>query len=243
MQDSNHIFFDELSIIFSEERLDGYLNHAKCNNSKTHALVTYSWNIELSQALYPALQILEITLRNALHQALSNNFETAFWFDLPILHEREKKQVDQAKNDLRKENKKMEAGHVVAKLAFGFWTSLFDVRYEHGQVLWPRLLKPAFPYLSKGQRTRTFLSRELNRIRSLRNRIFHYEPIWHWKDLSSQHTSIVNMTQGLSPSASKYLNLFDKFQSVYSNGKTEIETRLFNFSQSMDSLSNLVPIN
>ena len=59
MQDSNHIFFDELSIIFSEERLDGYLNHAKCNNSKTDALIAYSWNIELSQSLYPALQILE----------------------------------------------------------------------------------------------------------------------------------------------------------------------------------------
>ena len=28
MQDSNHIFFDELSIIFSEERLDGYVMYA-----------------------------------------------------------------------------------------------------------------------------------------------------------------------------------------------------------------------
>jgi hypothetical protein len=96
MQDSNHIFFDELSIIFSEERLDGYLSHVKCNNSKTDALIAYSWNIELSQALYPALQILEITFRNSLHQALSTNFNTAHWFDLPFLHEREKKQIEQA---------------------------------------------------------------------------------------------------------------------------------------------------
>jgi hypothetical protein len=226
MQDPNHIFFDELSIIFSEERLDGYLNHAKCNNSKTHALIAYSWNIELSQALYPALQILEITLRNSVHQALSNNFGTEHWFELPFLHEREKKQVDQAKDDLRKENKKLEAGHIVAKLSFGFWTSLFDVRYEHGQVLWPKLLKPTFPCLSKGQRTRTFLSRELNRIRFLRNRIFHYEPIWHWKDLSNQHTSIVNMTNGLSPSASRYLHVFDQFQTVYSDGRAQVEVRL-----------------
>ena len=223
---SNHIFFDELSIIFSEERLDGYLNHSKCNNSKTHALIAYSWNIELSQALYPALQILEITLRNSLHQALSNSFGTEHWFELPFLHEREKKQVEQAKGDLLKENKKVEAGHVVAKLSFGFWTSLFDVRYEHGQVLWPKLLKPTFPFLSKTQRTRTFLSRELNRIRFLRNRIFHYEPIWHWQDLSDQHISIKNMTKGLSPSASKYLNIFDQFEVVYSDGRTQIEVKL-----------------
>lgn len=91
MQDPNHIFFDELSIIFSQERLDGYLSHTKCNNSKTDALIAYSWNIELSQALYPALQILEITLRNALHQTLSINFDTAYWFELPFLHDRERK--------------------------------------------------------------------------------------------------------------------------------------------------------
>jgi hypothetical protein len=75
--------FDELSIIFSEERLDGYLSHAKCNNSKTNALIAYSWNIELSQSLYPALQILEITLRNSLHQALSTSFSTEYWFVRP----------------------------------------------------------------------------------------------------------------------------------------------------------------
>ena len=38
MHEPSHIFFDELSIIFSQERLDGYLSHAKCNNSKTDAL-------------------------------------------------------------------------------------------------------------------------------------------------------------------------------------------------------------
>ena len=81
MQDQNHIFFDELSIIFSQERLDEYLSHAKCNNSKTDALIAYSWNIELSQALYPSLQILEISLRNSLHQAISESFQTEHWFD------------------------------------------------------------------------------------------------------------------------------------------------------------------
>ena len=204
MQDPNHIFFDELSIIFSQERLDGYLNHAKCN-SKTEALIKYSWNIELSQALYPALQILEITLRNSLHQALSTHFQTDRWFDLSLLHDRERKQVLKAKDDLLKERKKVEPGRVVAALSFGFWTSLFDLRYEHGQVLWPKLLKPAFPFLPKGQRTRSFLSRELNRIRFLRNRIFHYEPIWHWWDLVDQHSSIIRVANEFSVNVKKYL--------------------------------------
>jgi hypothetical protein len=97
MQDSNHIFFDELSIIFSEERLDGYLSHAKCNNSKTDALIAYSWNLELSQSLYPALQILEITLRNSLHQALSTTFRTKYWFDLPFYMNEKKNRLSKLK--------------------------------------------------------------------------------------------------------------------------------------------------
>ncbi len=44
-----HIF-DELAVILSRERLDGYLGHVHCNNSKNDALITYSWNIEILRA-------------------------------------------------------------------------------------------------------------------------------------------------------------------------------------------------
>lgn len=73
---------------------------------------------------------------------------------------------------------------------------------------------------------RAYVSRELNRIRFLRNRIFHHEPIWHWKDLSDQHTSIIKMTNGLSTSAAQYLNIFDQFKNVYSDGKKQIKAKL-----------------
>jgi len=225
VENKSHIF-DELKVIFSQERLDGYFSHAKCNNSKKEALIAYSWNIELSQALYPALQILEISLRNSLHNAITKSFQTEYWFEMSFLHEREREQVNQAKDSLRKEKKDITPGRMVAELSFGFWTSLFDVRYEHGQVLWPKLLKPTFPFLPKGQRTRQYLSRELNRIRLLRNRIFHYEPIWHWKDLTDQHNSIINLTKGLSLSAEKYLNIFDQFKNIFSDGRSQIEIKL-----------------
>ncbi|KTD25674.1 Abi-like protein [Legionella israelensis] len=104
----------------------------------------YSWNIDLSQSLYPALQILEISLRNSLHHALSQNFETDQWFDLSFLHPREQVQIQKVKDDLKRRKKPLETGRIVAELSFGFWTSLFDIRYEHGQVLWPRMLKKTF---------------------------------------------------------------------------------------------------
>ena len=92
MQDSNHIFFDELSIVFSQERLDGYLSHAKCNNSKT------------------------------------NKIRWEYWGDT--------------------------------------------------------------------------------------------------KDLAEQHKGIINLTHGLSPSAAKYLNVLDQFQTTYSEGRKLVKTKL-----------------
>ncbi len=225
MKNKSYIF-DDLKIIFSQERLNGYLSRMQSNDSKDEALIAYSWNIELSQALYPALQILEIALRNRLHYAISESFRTEHWYEMSFLHAREKDQISQAKDNLRKTKKQIEPGRVVAELSFGFWTALFDVRYEHGQILWPKLLKTTFPFLPKGHRTRHYLSRELNRIRFLRNRIFHYEPIWHWQDLNIQHDSIVNLTRSLSPSASDYLNIFDQFKKIHTDEKSKIEIKL-----------------
>jgi hypothetical protein len=225
MEKQNHIF-DELTVIFSQERLDGYLCHAHCNNSKNEALIAYSWNIELSQALYPALQVLEITLRNSLHRVITQNFQTEYWFDLSFLHEKEQTKIKKAKDTIKDKKKTLTSGRIFAELSFGFWVSLFDTRYEHDQTLWPKLIKDTFPFLAKGQRTRNFLSRELNRIKFLRNRVFHYEPIWHWKDLSQQHDSIIYLTNSLSPSAAKYLTLLDQFKEIYANGKLKTTSKL-----------------
>lgn len=227
MEKQNHIF-DELTVIFSQERLERYLTHSHCNNGKNEALIACSWNIELSKTFYPVLQILEIALRNSLHNAITKIHLTEYWFDLPFLHAREKEHIAQAKDNLIKEKKPLEVGRIIAELSFGFWTSLFDIRYENDQILWPKLLKPTFPFLPRGQRTRSFLSRELNQIRRLRNRIFHYEPIWHWRDLPSQQSSIINLVRGLSITASEYLNIFDQFHEIHRDGKEKIKAKLAN---------------
>ncbi len=218
--------FDDLSVVFSQERLDRYLGHIACNKNKTDALVAYSWNIELSQVLYPAIQIFEITLRNSLHRAITATYQTEYWFDAPFLDSKEKIVIEQAKNSLKKVNKKVEPGKVIAELSFGFWTSLFDIRYEHNQILWPKLLKSVFQYLPKRHRTRQYLSRELNRIRNLRNRIFHFEPIWHWQDLPAHHEQLTNLIKWLSPTAFQYLKIFDHFKQIYCDGQSNIRNNL-----------------
>lgn len=86
-----------------------------------------------------------------------------------------------AKASLDEIGRPLEPSRVVAGLSFGFWTSLRNQRNE--QRLWPSLLKTAFPFLPKGQRTRKTLSTRLDKVRCLRNRVLHREPIWHWRDL------------------------------------------------------------
>jgi len=221
----NPHIFDELVGPFSKDRLHRYLHHTPSQN-KTEALVSYSWNIELSQSLYPALQIFEISLRNSLHQAISSYYKSNYWFNLPILYRKEQVILNLAKERVLKENKELTASRIIAELSFGFWTSLFDVRYEHHQILWPKLIKPTFPHLPKSQRTRSFLSCELNKIRRLRNRIFHYEPIWYWKDLLNQHEHLLRMIKFISPTSALYLTTLDHFRDIHTMERSKIKKNI-----------------
>lgn len=142
---------------------------------------------------------------------------------------------------IQEKNKKTTPGRIIAELSFGFWVSLFDKRYENNQIFWPKLIKPCFPYLPKYQRTRHFLLRELSRIRLLRNRVFHYEPIWHWKDLFQQHNSIIHIAKCISPFTVQYLHLFDRFKEIHTYGKQKIKREINSFliDASMDSNKQL----
>ena len=171
----------------------------------------------LSESLYTPLQCLEVNLRNSLHDAATAHFNTDTWFDLPgVLHFKEINKIQEAKGALNKGNKPLDAGRVIAELTFGFWTSLLDVRYE--KVLWPWLLKPVFPNMPRHIRIRKNLSKRLNRVRILRNRVFHHEPIWHWLDLLTQHDEIVEAITWLNPAMMTFVEQFDRFEGIYKNG-------------------------
>jgi len=120
------------------------------------------------------------------------------------------------KNTLLKSKKPLEAGRIIPELTFGFWTSLFDVRYE--KILWPWLLKPVVPNMPRHIRIRKNLSKRLNRVRTLRNRIFHHEPIWHWRDLQNQHTEILEAITWVNPAMKAFVEPFDRFEKIYKNG-------------------------
>ncbi|WP_305041795.1 hypothetical protein [Geoalkalibacter sp.] len=199
----------------SHERLEGYSRRKEMQGNNS-LFAHYAWNLALSESLYPALQGIEVALRNSMHDAALNRFGSATWFEGDLLHERDQRFVTVARNALLSAGKTMEPSRILAELSFGFWTSLFDVRYE--QRLWPWLLKPVFPYMPRRLRTRAELSRRLNKIRLLRNRVFHHEPIWFWQDLKQQHRNLLETLSWINPAMPRFIGIIDRFPRVAETG-------------------------
>lgn len=68
-------------------------------------------------------------------------------------------------------------------------------------------------------RTRKTLSTRLNKVRHLRNRTFHHEPIWHWADLLQQHNELIETIGWINPALQETVKiLVDRFPMIYHQG-------------------------
>ena len=215
-------FYDPLRAALSDKRL------TRCDqgDGDLNMMARYLYNTALCEAIYPLLQHLEVSLRNSWHQALSADYRRADWFDpaTTFLEPREVADVNAAMTNLMRQRKPVEADRVVAELTFGFWTALLDVRYEY--TLWPRLLGATFPRMNRTRRTRAVLSPRFNKIRKLRNRVFHHEPIWHWRDLGQQHQELLEALEWLSPELHQVAQANDRFPGVHAAGTAPFRTQL-----------------
>jgi len=205
---------DILIRAFSAERLASYHRKGEC---EIEYLSRYLWNVALCESLYPSLQCLEVTLRNSINISVSQEMNNPYWFDdATLIGLNELESVSNAKNLLTRKRKPVEHNRIIAELNFGFWTALFDSRYE--QKIWPKHLKSVFPNMPRALRSRHIISKRLNRIRYLRNRVFHHEPIWHWLDLGQQHDEIMETIGWLSPIAGDLTIIVDRFHKVHTDG-------------------------
>lgn len=92
--------------------------------------------------------------------------------DIPI-HDADRDSIVQAQRKVNERQDVPTPGHVIAELHFGFWVGLFANNYH--SALWVNRLESAFPNYSG---TRKDLHVDLERLRKLRNRIAHHEPIY-----------------------------------------------------------------
>lgn len=201
--------------VLSQARLRGYQT-SKAKKLHINSMAVYRWNILLSESLYPLLHAIEVSLRNSIYIAISSKFQDPDWLLKPAKF-LDIIEADKIKKHFRvlEQSGKLGTDHLIAGLNFGFWCSLLDRRYEHKQLLWPTLLRSVFPYL-KNRKIHLIRTR-FNRIRTLRNRIYHYEPIWHWRDLMQQHDDIIEAIGWIEPEVHKLLEV-DRFNQIYQKG-------------------------
>ena len=187
--------------------MDTYLQAT--HGDRMQALRLYTWNTNISAALYPPLQGIELALRHAMDRELSACYGED-WYDDPAagLDFRSRERVASAKRAVAPNGQTVAPSRVVEKLCFGFWTSLLssgcridqfsDRKANHARTLWKPALRRAFPH-------RTFLTRRqaqsaFDRLRRLRNKVAHHEPIFE-RPLWEDYVHILTVTGWISSEA------------------------------------------
>lgn len=160
----------------------------------------YLWNRDLSAAFLADIAILEVSMRNAMHTALVNEWGAQWYQDGPALDQRSSDQLSKAWDRIprtQRENlttNRAVAGRLVANCMFGFWTNLLDQGGPTGlkpprdeanyEQTWQRALRKAF----KGARSeakaapggkfdRQWVHAQVKEVNDLRNRVAHHESL------------------------------------------------------------------
>lgn len=206
----NKAFFNK---VFSDKRMEKYFSLYPDNEKK--AITHYRCNLQLSEAMYVSLSVLEVTLRNALCRELKQMTRREDWYTVfpntPGLSNLNR-YITQAAKQISGRHEQITPSKLTAELTLGFWVSLLNSEYE--RILW-KDLRRAFPFMSKTKRQRKYISAPLNRIRAFRNRVFHNESIcWNINRVNEIHSEMIEVLGWMNQDVPEWLSNYDRFQYV-----------------------------
>ncbi len=194
-----------------------------------HRIITarYLWNIAVSESMYAPLQLLEVGLRNAIDHAMVAETKCPAWYDNITLTPWCHSKIGEAKTNISRAGKAIAPGRVISELPFGFWTAMFQSEFEDPKARFlPRGIKATFPHMPKSRHHRKRIKADLDKIRKLRNRIFHHERIIHWKDLPEQYGLIMSFLGWINPDLAELAKVIETFPTVHASGTAPILARL-----------------
>lgn len=202
----------------SAARLETYEAIANAAGLDAEAAVSlYAWNAQISGALLPPLHIGEVAVRNAVSDALEALYGTQWPWSPTFEQSLPKKNGPgyNARNDLQQvRNKTTSTGQVITELKFVFWEKMFTSR--HDVRLWnPHLLR-VLPNLDQSKSVaalRLEIHNDLNKIRLLRNRIAHHEPIFQ-RNLQDDLEIITRLVRSRCLVSSHWMIGFQQVQSL-----------------------------
>lgn len=175
-QDQEH----HLPNVLSAPRFATYLRFT--DNDRTRALNLYQWNLQVSAAFMVPLHVLEVSLRNAIVEAIEGVHGGAWPWTQGFIRSLPNPgpPAYNPKRDLSTcSGRYPTAGKVVAELKFAFWEGMLTKR--HQERLWDAHFSNVFPDSPRDMalnEKRNRLREDVENIRLLRNRIAHHEPIF-----------------------------------------------------------------
>jgi hypothetical protein len=182
----------------STERLSPYLREV--GGDLAVAIKMYEWNTVISAAFWADITDLEVLVRNAMHDQLTEwsvrEYGESCWYLNPggILTRRRILDIAAARTRIAHSDppKTETPGRVVAELRFGFWRYLLASSYE--RTLWRTCLRKGFP----GQGSRGPLHHKLTGLHNCRNRIAHHEAIYR-QPLLQLHKDLLTIIEWIDP--------------------------------------------
>lgn len=217
----------------SASRLHRYRNAAV---SDLDAVTLYCWNIQLAEALMPSLAMLEVTLRNAVHNTLAAHTGTDFWFKSVLQRQMYDNIVDLIARLVGRQGYPPTIGKVISEITFGFWPRVFAKNY---QALWwatpnPLLTKVIPNYPKPGRDSRGKFEERLEYFVSLRNRVMHQEAVFQGVGainrpvlpIETLHAQLLETIGWIDVDAATLVACLDRFDDTFQNGKAPIESEL-----------------
>jgi len=181
---SNHTrqTIDAVRKSLSFARISTYEAAAQVSSAEDPAaLELYAWNANISSALLTPLHICEVVIRNAVVEAVSKVYgprwpwSTTFEQSLPAPRFGYSARADL----LRARRSAATPGKVIPELTFMFWQQMFTHRYD--VRIWEPHLRQVFPNAAATiavKQHRQTIFQDMEKLRKLRNRIAHHEPIF-----------------------------------------------------------------
>lgn len=211
----------------STARLAPYLERSA--GSTEHALRLYAWNIEVTSAFWGPIAVLEVVVRNAIHDAMRSGRRDDWWSDPDVrLMDRERRAVDGAVQTLvRRGVPQPTHDQVVAATNFGFWVGLTDAGIPRDRLLsyetalWQPRIASAFP--RRGSLRRKGLHRLLDDVRRFRNRLAHHEPV-HAAPLERIRDDIVLISGAVDADAERLILGASRIDSVLARKRQAVES-------------------
>lgn len=166
----------QLLKLVSQPRLARYLRAS--NGNESLSMQAYFLNMDISGNLFKAISFLEISLRNRINEIVphATQLKADQWL-IELLNKRapSNPEFNNTKKKIReaiKLSKDETHDQVICQLSFGFWCSLFS-GYNY-TIIGSRIMKYLHPRRKQEPKE---LRGKLHKIRTIRNRIAHQEPI------------------------------------------------------------------